>query len=154
MMREIAGTSSFVEPEETQRIYAKIRSGGADTCNCLPCRNYRLVRDEAYPPKFHALLDELGVDYRKELEVCFGVPLPNGLHFYDGWFCLVGKTYGRAVTPPQSKGAFQYRITDTAPSPQREFDGQSVLHLAFQTTVPWRLTEPWTLDGLPKLPVT
>jgi hypothetical protein len=154
MMREIAGTASFVEPEATRRIYAQIAAGGADTCNCLPCRNFRLVRDAAYPPEFCALLDELGVDYRKELEVYGGEPLADGTHVYDGWFCFAGKTYGRAVSAPQGEGVFQYRITDTAPSPQRQFDGRNVLYLAFRTNVPWRLPEPWTLEGLPKIPVT
>jgi hypothetical protein len=151
-MREIAGVSIAAEPDTTRRIYTRIALGGADTCNCLPCRNYRLVRDEAYPPEFRTLLDELGIDYRKELEVYGGEPLPDGAHHYEGWFCFVGKAYGREITLPDTTTNFQYRLADTAPGPQREFDGHSVLYLEFRTTVPWRLPERWSLLELPTRP--
>jgi hypothetical protein len=155
MMREIAGTTSFVEPEETRRIYARIPCGGADTCNCLPCRNFQLVRDAAYPPDFRELLNELGIDYRKELEVFLGVPLENGTHLYEGWFCFVGKAYGRAMSTSDSSTdtGFSYRIADSAPGPQREFEDHGVLHLEFRTSVPWLLPEPWSLDELPRRPI-
>jgi hypothetical protein len=153
MMREIAGTSVFVEPETTRNIYARIACGGADTCNCLPCRNYRLVREAAYPPEFRALLAELGVDYRKELEVYFGVPLANGSHIYEGWFCFVGKSYGLAMPAFGNEMDFTYRVTDSAPGPQREFDGHNAVHVAFRTIVPWLLPEAWSLEGLPSIPL-
>ncbi len=153
MTREIAGTSVSFELEATRDIYARIAYGGAETCNCQPCRNYRLVRDEAYPPEFRTLLEELGIDYRKELEVYFGVPLPGGKYLYEGWFCFAGKAYGRIINAMPAGTAFKYRIDESAPSPQREFHGHSVLHLAFQTTVPWRLSEPWTLGDPPPTPI-
>lgn len=154
MTREIAGTSVSFDPEQTRRIYARIPCGGADTCNCQPCRNYRLVREVAYPPEFRALLDELGIDYRKELEVYFGDPLPDGRHLYEGWFCFAGKAYGRIISTPSAGAEFGYRIDESAPGPQREFDGCNVVHLAFRTTTPWRLPEQWTLEGLPRLPIS
>lgn len=154
-MHEIAGTSVTADNAATREVYARIACGGADTCNCLPCRNFRLARDDAFPPEFRSLLDELGIDYRKELEVYGGEPLPGGRHHYEGWFCFVGKAYGRAmpVSTPNTATDFMYRIADTAPGPQREFDGHDVLHLEFRTTAPWRLEEPWTLEGLPRLPL-
>ena len=146
-MREIAGASVSVDSDATRDAYARITRGGADTCNCLPCRNYRLVRDIAYPTEFRSLLDELGVDYRKELEVYFGVPQPDGLHHYEGWFCFAGKVYGRDITPELETSPFSYRIDDSAPEPQPEFAGMSVVTLWFATAVPWRLDEPWTVEG-------
>jgi hypothetical protein len=146
LTHDVAGAAVAAEPDETRRIYQRIASGGADGCNCQPCQNFRLVRDEAYPAEFRALLEELGIDYRKELEVYGGDPLPDGSHVYEGWFCFVGKAYGRALTVPYGETAFHYQLSDTARSPQREFDGQSVLHLAFRTTVRWRLPQPWSLS--------
>lgn len=146
MTHEIAGATVAAEPEVTRSIYKLIANGGADACNCQACQNYRLVRDVAYPPEFRALLHELGIDYRKELEVYGGDPLPGGAHLYEGWFCFVGKAYGRALTVPYGETAFHYRLSDTARSPQREFDGHGVVHIAFRATVPWRLPEPWSLS--------
>lgn len=147
-MREIAGAAVAPSAETTRDIYARIVCGGADVCNCLACRNYRMVRDEAYPPDFRALLDELGVDYTKELEVYFGFPQPDGsgLHHYEGWFTFAGRVYGRDVEPAAESGAFTYRIEDPAPAPQKEFGDASVVTLWFATLVPWRLGEPWSLE--------
>lgn len=146
-MREIAGASLSVDSDATRNAYARIARGGADSCNCLACRNYRLVREVAYPAEFRALLDELGVDYRKELEVYFGVPQADGLHHYEGWFCFAGKVYGRDVAADVENRPFTYRIDDSAPGPQPEFAGMPVVTLWFATAVPWRLDEPWSFEG-------
>jgi hypothetical protein len=144
-MLEVAGAAIAAEREATREIYARIAHGGADACNCQACRNYRMVREYAYPAEFLHLLDELGIDHRKELEVYFGVPVQGGLHHYQGWFCFVGKAYGRSATSPAHNAAFTYRIDDSGREPPAEFDGQRVVHLWFATSVPWKLPEPWSL---------
>lgn len=144
-MLEIAGASIAAERDVTREIYARIAHGGADACSCEACRNYCMVRDHAYPAEFLHVLDELGVDYRKELEVYFGVPVQGGLHHYEGWFCFAGKAYGRSVTPPAHDDGFSFRIDDSGPEPPPEFAGQRVVHLWFATRVPWKLADPCSL---------
>lgn len=146
-VREIAGAAVAPSADVTREIYSRIMCGGADMCNCLACRNYRLVRDEAYPSEFRALLDELGIDYTKEFEVYFGVPHPDGLHHYEGWFTFVGRVYGRDAGPSAESSAFAYRIDDSTPAPQKEFDGTQTAMLWFATRVPWRLKDPWSFEG-------
>lgn len=56
------------DAEATRAAYAKV-VGGIDSCRCEYCVNYRLAREQIYPPEFRDLLEELGIDYRKEVEL-------------------------------------------------------------------------------------
>jgi hypothetical protein len=54
--------------EATVAAYCAVRSGGADRCSCVYCRNFAAQRANVYPPDFRALLDQLGIDPNKEGE--------------------------------------------------------------------------------------
>ena len=63
----------------TRRAYERIGQGSAEGCVCDPCKNFLVVRDEAYPPDVMRLFESLGIDYRKETEICHYCRLPSGV---------------------------------------------------------------------------
>lgn len=69
---------------------ASAERGGVDGCDCANCRNFRLARQEAFPAAFLRLLDQLGIDPRKDAEVYdIGGDGP-GRRRYGGWYHFVG----------------------------------------------------------------
>jgi hypothetical protein len=48
--------------EATILAYSQTERGGADTCDCAGCRNFRVTRVDCFPPEFIALLSELAAD--------------------------------------------------------------------------------------------
>jgi hypothetical protein len=40
------------DPEATAAIYARLRTGWAENCGCVGCRNLLAQRDEVYPSAF------------------------------------------------------------------------------------------------------
>lgn len=92
------------------------------------------------------MIENLGIDYRKELEVFFGIPIGNGQHLYMGWFYFVGKVCG-AYGKPNPAGVFDHFVTQNGPGPQTAFGDYPVVLLEFRASVPWRLAEPWSDSG-------
>ena len=87
-----------VDKELTEHTYKKVSGSGADTCTCHDCKNYVAFRDKVFPDEIIELFSDLGVDYRKEVEIISYETLPNGLHHIGGWFhfkgqVLIGKDY-------------------------------------------------------------
>ena len=74
----------------TRRVYADVGPGGADTCICSMCRNWRAIRDDVLPTEFLELLETLGVDYLKDAEVVHFYRREDGLHSYSGWYHAIG----------------------------------------------------------------
>jgi hypothetical protein len=80
-----------VDRELTKRTYNKVIGSGADTCICNDCKNYVAFRDKVFPDEVRELLSDLGIDYKKEVEVSTFEILPNGLHHIGGWFHFKGR---------------------------------------------------------------
>ncbi len=80
-----------VDVKRTKEVYAKIDLGSPESCICSGCKNFSINREEIYPNEFKSLLNELGIDYKKESEVVHYCKLENGSHFYGGWFHFKGK---------------------------------------------------------------
>ena len=76
--------------DATILAYARAERGGAETCNCASCRNFRVARDCVLPVGFVALLDQLGIDLRKDAEVYQIARVAPGRHDYGGWYHFVG----------------------------------------------------------------
>jgi hypothetical protein len=114
--------------EATIIAYSEMRQGGADCCTCAGCRNFVLLRDKAYPDTFRSLLNQLGIDARKEGEaVHYG---PEGdLHLYGGWFYFVGevaKLLSLASGSPLRKAAFSTGFRTPSRNRPKAFEGQSL----------------------------
>jgi len=75
----------------TQQAYSNIPFGGADRCSCADCKNYVANRETIFPEELTQLFNELGIDYRKEIEIWAIQRLENGLHQISGWFHFKGK---------------------------------------------------------------
>jgi hypothetical protein len=136
------------EPEATATAGAGLPAARA--CGCLPCRNFDVARDLAYPPALLALLRRLGVQPACEAQVYWIGRLGPGLHLYGGWFHVVGRIAregapleevhlpaGR-LEPLRFSFAFHDRPLEVRPS----LAGQSVLQLEFTAEVPWVTDEP------------
>jgi hypothetical protein len=123
--------------EATIIAYSEMRQGGADCCTCAGCRNFVLLRDKAYPDTFRSLLNQLGIDARKEGEaVHYG---PEGdLHLYGGWFYFVGEVVELGERLTAAEGAIQYWFSNSFPQPPESFRGP-VAALEFSTELPWVL---------------
>jgi hypothetical protein len=84
--------------------YGRTERGGADTCNCVHCRNFGVSRAVAFPAEVLALLDKLGVDPRNDAEVYHNARLAPGRHHYGGWYHFVGALDRTGDFPPVDLG--------------------------------------------------
>ncbi len=55
------------DTEATKLCYEQTEEVPPEGCGCDPCRNFALVREQAYPPAVIALFKELGIDPWKPL---------------------------------------------------------------------------------------
>jgi hypothetical protein len=133
-----------VDRDATALAYSRAEAGGANACNCLGCRNFRLARERVYPSEFLALLDHLGIDPRKEAEAYHMVRTAPGFHRYGGWFHFVGSLDETGDFPAIYFGndfsAWMMRASaprlsslQDLPAVELEFDAEAV---------PWLLEEP------------
>lgn len=148
----------LVDRKATQEAYATIPNGGSDGCKCLYCRNFAATRDSIYPAEFRALLNQLGIDYLKEVEVWEAGVNNARKRLYSGWFHFVGKIVSvnkrkasrqktHSLTPVFTEEfdpigdtfalSFSKRRDMSCPA----FEEQSIVQLTFIVEVPWFLDE-------------
>ncbi len=66
---EFYGWHIVAFPEKTRLIYEQVYTSGAETCNCVWCRNFVLSRREIYPEPLLVLFNQLGINRFREAEV-------------------------------------------------------------------------------------
>src|SRR6266581_3667101 len=76
--------------EATRKAYAQFSTAGPEQCGCGDCRNFIAARDQIHTPDVTQLLEKLGIDHRREVEVYSLTWLESGLIYYGGWFHFVG----------------------------------------------------------------
>jgi hypothetical protein len=135
-----------VDRKATILAYSRTERGGADTCNCADCRNFRVARAVSFPAEFLALLDKLGIDPRKDAEVYHNARLAPGRHYYAGWYHFVGTLDQAGDFPPVDLGGgFSVWMCRASAPTLRSLDGMQVVQVEFQAeAVPWLLDEPET----------
>lgn len=128
----------------TMLAYSRTEHGGADTCDCAPCRNFRVVRTHVFPDKFLKLLEQLGVDPLKDAEVYHIARLAPGRHNYGGWYHFIGTLEETGDFPViDLGGGFEVWMCNGSAPRLTSFTGLSVVQVEFHTkTVPWLLDEP------------
>lgn len=138
------------DSETTAAIYARLRTGWAENCGCVGCRNLLAQREEVYPSVFRDLLRRLGIDPNKEAEAVADGPLGNRLHHYGGWFFFVGEmvTAGESISVVSESPYFGYFITRGGPCPN-EFREGPRLAVGFEAEIKWILNESWDADLRP-----
>jgi hypothetical protein len=129
--------------QATVDAYARIEAGGSDTCTCIWCRNFRLVRDRIYPQPFLTLLESVGIDSRKDGEVYHNGEIEPGKHYYAGWFHFIGSLDKTGDFPVVrfAPGFSAYLCRKGAPE-LSVLKGLSLVQVEFQAEhVPWVLAE-------------
>jgi hypothetical protein len=139
----VAQQTVWFDREATVGLYSQtIIVPGADSCNCLSCRNFAAQRVKVFPEEFVQFLGELGIDPLKEWEAfdCdFGVS-PDG-HLYGGWFLFIGGLVDGSRDRPESQQApFAYWFTTSFPTGTLPI-GLKFCAVEFIARVPWILSE-------------
>jgi hypothetical protein len=130
--------------DATTLAYSRTDRGGADTCDCAGCRNFRAARADCFPPEFIALLGQLGIDPCKEAEVYHNARIGPGRHDYGGWYHFIG-TLDEMHEPAPVKLSPGFSVWLCPASAPRlpSLEGKQVVQLEFHAqAVPWQLDEP------------
>jgi hypothetical protein len=130
--------------DATILAYARTERGGADTCNCAGCRNFRTARADYFPPEFITLLDQLGIDPRKDAEVHHNARIAPRRHDYGGWYHFIGTLDEIGASSPVKLGAnFTVWMCPASAPGLPSLDGEQLVQLEFHAeAVPWLLDEP------------
>ena len=137
-----------VEKELTQQTYDKISGSGADTCVCNNCKNYVAYRDKVFPDEIKNLFTDLGVDYRKEVEITSWEKLPNGHYHVGGWFHFKGRVLnGKDHRVPLAGGGVTFDLTKISDNFSIGFaegndltffeERSGLVQIEFDTHIPW-----------------
>jgi hypothetical protein len=129
--------------EATVELYRqKITIPGADSCTCVPCKNFAAQRDKVFPEEFNQFLRSIGIDPLREWEAFdyhFGVN-PDG-HLYGGWFLFVGGLVeGIDKRPEPQPEPFAYWFTASFPTGTLPI-GPKYCAVEFLARIPWLLPE-------------
>lgn len=138
----------IVDKQLTKQTYDKATLGSADVCICNECKNFSNQRDAAFPIEIKQLFADIGIDYKKESEICRYCKLDNGLHYYGGWFHFKGQFIGKNCSIVTEKGDGYSLdltpITDTfnlgfrIDSALTFFDEKTnLVQIEFETKIPW-----------------
>lgn len=133
-----------VDREATTRAYRGAGLGGVDTCDCINCRNFRLVRAQAFPSEFSHFLGRLGIDPLKDGEVYHLGRQSPGRHRYAGWYHFVGTlAASEPLSPVQFGNGFTTWMCSANAPRLTTLRGLPCVQLEFDIeSVPWLLDEP------------
>ena len=76
--------------EKTAMLYHQIDFGCAESCTCEYCREFIKKRQKLFPRDFISILECLGINPVKEMEVFFVNDNGQAGQCYKGWFHFVG----------------------------------------------------------------
>jgi len=94
------------------------------------------------------LFDDLGIDYRKEVEITHYETLGDGLHHIGGWFHFKGKVLtGKDYRVPLEFGGYTFDLTPITDNFSIGFaegsdltffeDKTGLVQVEFDTIIPW-----------------
>jgi hypothetical protein len=137
-----------VDRDLTRGTYEKVTVSGADSCICNDCKNYVAYRDKVFPNEIRTLFCELGIDYKKEVEITSFETLPNGLHHIGGWFHFKGRVLsGKDYRVPLPSGGYTGDLTTVRENFSIGFtqgndltfftDKNGLVQVEFMTFIPW-----------------
>lgn len=139
-----------VNREVTQSTYASVTNGSAEDCLCMDCINYSSNRESVFPCEVKLLLEQLGIDYRKESEVWRMFKGDEGLHTYTGIFhykgifdgkdCIVpmgdGKSFTFTMTPINESFSIGFRVASDL---SYFSDENGLVQLEYEVKIPWSI---------------
>jgi hypothetical protein len=121
--------------------YSKMDRGSAESCRCIFCRNYIPQREQAYPPDFVRLLDQLGIDSTKEGDLYEAGPPLDKVQAYGGWFYFVGEVVEAGERLANMSKDFGCFVRGAGQTSATRLFGEDVCALEFSAKVPWILEE-------------
>ena len=131
-----------VDRAATVDAHSREPHGRADPCTCNGCRNFVAAREQVFPAEFLALLDSLGIDWRKDGQVYLGGRLESGLYSYGGWFHFVGALDTTGDFPVVSMGeSLKVWLCRGNAPPLATMKNLPRVQLEFAAEVPWVLNE-------------
>jgi hypothetical protein len=136
---ELPGWCILYDATATWEAYARVRTGGAESCGCDPCRNWVLSRARLVPTDLRGLLGRLGIPLDRDCEVYHCAREESGLHYYGGWYHFIGRILNgeRESAPHVSFGPFKVSFKSGPALLPEAGIGQPVVQLKFDALVPW-----------------
>ena len=141
-----------VDRELTRQTYESVSVSGADSCVCNDCKNYVAFRDKVFSDEIKQLFDDLGIDYKKEVEITSFETLSDGLHHIGGWFHFKGRLVSgiNYKVPIPNNSGFTLDLTKVEDNFSIGFaDGNDLTHFADKTglvQVEFMTYIPWVID--------
>jgi hypothetical protein len=139
------------DKELTIKGYESITAGGAETCICSDCKNYIANRENIFPKEVFKLFSDLGIDYKKDVEICTYGKLPNGLYQIDGWFHFKGKIINALIWNEKIPNGYSLHLTKINENFSIGFckdnaltffnDKEDLVQLEFEAFIPWIIDE-------------
>ncbi|MEQ8812885.1 MAG: hypothetical protein RIE59_27685 [Imperialibacter sp.] len=149
MLVEYKDWQLTVDKLTTATVYGRVQTGGAESCGCVDCQNFATQRTTVYPAEIKELLESLGVDWKKEVEVSHYARLENDDHYYGGWFHFKGDFVGFNCERTTSSDGFTLELTDITPKFSIGFrransltafnKADRLVQVEFECKVPWVL---------------
>lgn len=99
-----------VDYDATLEHYSKLNIGHAEACGCEDCIRFATFRDKIYCFESIQLLDQFGIDFRKEENLTFGGEFEPNKFFYHcdfGFYGGVESSNCLALAPPKI-GGFEF----------------------------------------------
>ncbi len=139
----------YSDRDITEQTYNEFKYSGAESCGCHYCKNFIVQRETAFPNEIKELLTNLGIDYKKEIDVSEFARLENGLHYYNGWFQYKGNFNGKDCSVPLQGGGYSTDLTkitdkfsigfrsDNSLTPFKSNEG--LVQIEFECLLPWVL---------------
>jgi hypothetical protein len=142
-MLDFAKTRYTVDRDATVAAYDRAEAGGADTCNCAGCRNFRLARATVFPQPFLVLLERLGIDPCKDGEIYHLDHAGPGRYAYGGWYHFVGTLVETSEEEAVDFGdGFTAWLCPASAPRLASFEGLQVVQLEISVDcVPWLLDD-------------
>ena len=140
-----------VDRDLTRQTYNSVSVSGADSCVCNDCKNYVAYRDKVFPDEIKRLFDDLGIDYKKEVEIISFETLPDGLHHIGGWLHFKGRVLtGKDYRVPLPSGGHTFDLTAINDTFSIGFAvGKDLAHFADKTglvQIEFMTYIPWVID--------
>jgi hypothetical protein len=137
----------------TKKEYSKIDKPSAQSCGCGNCLNYVDSREKLFLKEIIELLNQLGINELKEIEISHMAKLENGLHYYFGWFYFIGKFNGKDCSLKLPSGVFtidflevteNFGIRFTKAKKLSVFESnQDLVPVESDCKIPWVIDKIW-----------
>ena len=113
----------------TTAAHTAMKSGGAEECRCGDCANFARQKPAPYPKEFLDLLNALGIDPQREIEVYNQYCIYEGEFLdYAGWFYFVGHVEGEGFL---ESGLFKWYLMEGPNYKVPEFEQKPVSRVEF-----------------------